>query len=79
MRRLFDEITFSREHKALVKKAMNYISNRTSCVTFELGSPSSLNFVTIAPGQASKMLHIFVMSKVTICKLSQTFLSYDSG
>jgi len=42
--------TFPRKHKIMVKKAMRYISNRTSCVTFLPGTSSSLNYVTIAPG-----------------------------
>ena len=39
-----------RNHQDLVKKAMNYISNRTSCVTFVPSTTTSPNFVTIAPG-----------------------------
>jgi len=42
--------TFPRKHKIKVKKAMRYISNRTSCVTFLPSTTSSLNYVTIAPG-----------------------------
>ena len=38
-----------RKHKKLVKKAMNYISNRTSCVTF-VPTTSFINYVTIISG-----------------------------
>ena len=38
-----------REHRTVMKKAMNYISDRTSCVKFVPWTPSSLNYVTIAP------------------------------
>ena len=46
----FKRFSFFRKHKIMVKKAMRYISNRTSCVTFLPGTSSSLNYVTIAPG-----------------------------
>ena len=43
-------MTYCRDHQELVKKAMNYISNRTSCITFVPSTTTSPNFVTIAPG-----------------------------
>ena len=39
-----------RKHTIEMKKAMRYITNRTSCVTFVPATKHSPNFVTIAPG-----------------------------
>ena len=39
-----------RKHAIEMKKAMRYITNRTSCVTFVPATKHSPNFVTIAPG-----------------------------
>ena len=54
----FKQFTFFRKHKMKVKKAMRYISNRTSCVTFLPATSSSPNFVTIAPGPKSFMEYL---------------------
>ena len=39
-----------RKHTIEMRKAMRYITNRTSCVTFVPATKHSPNFVTIAPG-----------------------------
>ena len=49
-----------RKHTIEMKKAMRYITNRTSCVTFVPATKDSPNFVTIAPG-------LFIFSLLKSC------------
>jgi len=42
--------TFPMEQRALVRKAMDYITSSTPCVTFVPATSSSVNYVLITPG-----------------------------
>ena len=48
-----------RKQRTVMKKAMNYISNRTSCVKFVLWKPSSINYDTIALSGRRARLYTF--------------------
>ena len=39
--------TFPPKHQTMVREAMDYITERTPCVTFVLAKPDSINYVTI--------------------------------
>ena len=48
-----------RKQRTVMKKAMNYISKRTSCVKFVLWKPSSINYDTIALSGRRARLYTF--------------------
>ena len=59
--------TFPPKHQTMVRKAMDYITERTPCVNFVQGNSDSINYVTIIPTMYRFMIPVEICNQEPVC------------